>query len=87
MKCKLCSCEIFGNTSYCDDCSKIRVKVIFQENSPSNDDFTNEMISTLILFNFWLLEDFLKTTEGKNWRVKEIYTNNNGLTVIERVDG
>lgn len=31
------------------------------------------------------IEDFLKTKEGQNWRVKEVFTNNNGLTVIERV--
>tara|TARA_R110001592_G_scaffold119740_1_gene323162 strand:+ start:10903 stop:11475 length:573 start_codon:yes stop_codon:yes gene_type:complete len=31
------------------------------------------------------IKDFLETTkEGKNWKIKEIFTNNNGLTVLER---
>ncbi len=31
------------------------------------------------------ISDFLNTTkEGKNWKIKEVFTNNNGLTVLER---
>jgi hypothetical protein len=29
------------------------------------------------------VDDFLN--ENKNWKIKEIYTNNNGLTILERV--
>jgi hypothetical protein len=30
------------------------------------------------------LEEFLESEEGKNWTIKEVFTNNNGLTIIER---
>lgn len=30
------------------------------------------------------LEEFMISEEGKNWKIKEVFTNNNGLTVIER---
>jgi hypothetical protein len=30
------------------------------------------------------LNDFLETEKGKNWKVKEVFTNNNGLSVISR---
>ena len=30
------------------------------------------------------LEEFMISEEGKNWTIKEVFTNNNGLTVIER---
>lgn len=30
------------------------------------------------------ITDFLKTEDGKNWSIKTVYTNNNGLTVLER---
>lgn len=29
--------------------------------------------------------DFLETEDGKNWIIKAVYTNNNGLTVLERI--
>ena len=32
------------------------------------------------------IADFLQTADGTNWEVKEIYTNNNGLTVLKRKD-
>lgn len=31
------------------------------------------------------IQDFLLTSEGRLWRIKEIYTHNNGLTILERV--
>jgi ribosomal protein RSM22 (predicted rRNA methylase) len=30
------------------------------------------------------LEEFMTSEEGKNWTIKEVFTNNNGLTIIER---
>ena len=30
------------------------------------------------------LEEFMISEEGKNWTIKEVFTNNNGLTIIER---
>lgn len=30
------------------------------------------------------INDFLVSSEGKNWQIKNVYTNNNGLTVLER---
>ena len=29
------------------------------------------------------MEEFLK--ENQNWKVKEIFTNNNGLTILEKI--
>jgi hypothetical protein len=31
------------------------------------------------------ISDFLESHEGKSWHIKSSYTNNNGLTVLERV--
>lgn len=31
------------------------------------------------------VNDFLKSENGKNWKVKEHYTNNNGLSILERI--
>ncbi len=31
------------------------------------------------------IEDFLISPEGRNWKVKQRYVNNNGLTVLERI--
>lgn len=30
------------------------------------------------------IEDFLSDDKGKNWEIKEIFTNNNGLTILKR---
>lgn len=30
------------------------------------------------------INDFLVSNNGKNWKIKEIFTNNNGLTILER---
>lgn len=30
------------------------------------------------------INDFLVSTNGKHWKIKEIFTNNNGLTILER---
>lgn len=30
------------------------------------------------------IDDFLKTNEGKNWTIHEVYINNNGLTILKR---
>jgi predicted RNA-binding protein len=31
------------------------------------------------------VNDFLQSEDGKNWRIKELFKNNNGLCVLERV--
>jgi len=53
----------------------------FYQNGIVSDEVKNDPISKRGLYN--ALVDFLE--ENKNWRIKEHYTNNNGLTIIERV--
>lgn len=31
------------------------------------------------------INDFLESEDGKNWKIKELFKNNNGLCVLERV--
>jgi hypothetical protein len=57
----------------------------------NNDEFIYEHASNIIksinsekrgLIS--AVNDFLLTTEGKKWSIEEIFTNNNGLTILKR---
>lgn len=43
----------------------------------TDEDFEKQGLELAIQY-------FLSTEEGKNWRVRDVYTHNNGLTVLER---
>ena len=53
----------------------------FYTNGAISNDVRNMEVQKHGLMNAFL--DFLK--ENKNWKVKEHFTNNNGLTILERV--
>lgn len=52
----------------------------FYQNGEISDEISNQVVSKRGLYT--ALIDFLE--ENKNWKIKEHFTNNNGLTVIER---
>lgn len=52
----------------------------FYQNGEVSDEISNQEVNKRGLYN--ALIDFLD--ENKNWKIKEHFTNNNGLTVIER---
>ena len=54
----------------------------FYLNGKVSDEIINETVEKRGLYT--ALTDFLE--ENKNWSIKEHFTNNNGLTIIERVD-
>ena len=47
---------------------------------------SNIVKSTIIIKHGLMnaVNDFLKTDNGKEWTIKEIFTNNNGLTILKR---
>ena len=46
---------------------------------------SDKVISTKATGLKQAINDFLNTTkEGKNWKIKEVFNNNNGLTVLQR---
>jgi hypothetical protein len=53
---------------------------IFYSNGLISDEVSNDIVVKTGLYT--ALSDFLE--ENKNWKIKEHYVNNNGLTVIER---
>ena len=53
----------------------------FYQNGKISDEISTQQVEKRGLYN--ALVDFLG--ENKNWKIKEHYTNNNGLTIIERV--
>jgi len=53
----------------------------FYQNGAISDEITGEKVEKRGLYT--ALTDFLD--ENKNWKIKEHFTNNNGLTIIERV--
>ena len=53
----------------------------FYMNGLVSDEVKNQFITKRGLYT--ALIDFLE--ENKNWKIKEHYTNNNGLTIIERI--
>jgi hypothetical protein len=53
----------------------------FYQNGAISDEIASDKIEKRGLYT--ALMDFLD--ENKNWKVKEHFTNNNGLTIIERI--
>lgn len=54
----------------------------FYQNGKISSEVSGETITKRGLYT--ALEDFLE--ENKSWKIKEHFTNNNGLTVLERID-
>lgn len=53
----------------------------FYQNGSISDEVYNQIVNKKGLYP--ALTDFIE--ENKNWRIKEHYTNNNGLTILERI--
>lgn len=58
-----------------------QVDELFYQNGKISDEISNQEVNKRGLYN--ALIDFLY--ENKNWKIKEHFTNNNGLTIIERI--